>query len=373
MFPNSCLAITSLLALICFVTPQKYQLWLVMGPTRDGKTTLCRVMCKDPNFGKLCHGGTSCTDENEFCSAEWPENSDINDKIAMTFVDGIGFGDTNLTFSDEDILQNTTRDVLELLDSFDETKYGFNGILVVESLSNGRTNLMHTIVALQNAFGKEILKSIIVLGTQYAKSESPFSVGTHGRSEEIRQICQSFSIPFVIFDVFQSDGNKLVPASMEYVKSKMNQIIEFEKDLNFYRMENLEKIQDELYKKACKARDDAEIEYEDKEVKYETNCCCKTHKVPIWSEDCFLVFCDDEIIGYRIVEEEFPCTKWHTIKKPIQKSCEDFYPQVKQEFLDDLKEEIRRKTQNNQYFTNTGSKFGDSNEEKSIPNGKMEL
>lgn len=305
---------------------------LVMGATQVGKSTLlCSLLGGSPEDFPIGGGdGYSVTLTPLFYEGNLAPYT-----APIKVLDTPGLFSTRLETSHE-IIHMVEQSVLRFFDNHEQ----IHGILLVESLASPAQTIQQTLNKLIAAFGDDILKSVIVVGTHQELSK----LTKPGREAAVKKYCDSKEIPFVIYEAVKDFRTKEIVPDRKGLRRLLTMLNSSE--LQMFSSLSLKAKRAEIILRAKKLQAEAQPEIFERTVTVPSFKKVERRKPkrPEKRSDCF-GFCTSREKEYETQKVEYDLvegTVEHTISFEQALPFDYFLQKAKEEFLNTSRRRLQR-------------------------------
>jgi len=138
----------------------RFKILAVLGQSQHGKSSFINLLSHSNSQAVGCNDGRSCT--ADIRSVRFPDCFELfgSQEIELRLFDVPGFGDSELRFTNKQILEGMKVTLAGL-----ESRQ-FDGLFVFQSLAESTINLKGTLERIETMFGEKVYRSAIVIMTK---------------------------------------------------------------------------------------------------------------------------------------------------------------------------------------------------------------
>ena len=168
----------------------RFKILAVLGQSQHGKSSFINLLSRSNSQAVGCNDGRSCT--ANIRSVRFPDCFELfgSQEIELRLFDVPGFGDSELRFTNKQILEGMKVTLAGL-----ESRQ-FDGLFVFQSLAESTINLKGTLERIETMFGEKVYRSAIVIMT---KSDLLNPQVMLKKRATVERICQEKRLPCLIW------------------------------------------------------------------------------------------------------------------------------------------------------------------------------
>ena len=173
-----------------FKGSDRFKIFAVLGQSQHGKSSFINLLSGCTSQAVGCNDGRSCT--VNIHSVRFPDWFELlgSPETELRFFDVPGFGDTELRFTNRQILEGMKVTLAGL-----ESRQ-FDGLFVFQSLAESSINLKGTLERIETMFGERVYRSTVVIMT---KSDLLPPLVMSKKRTTVERVCQEKRLPCLLW------------------------------------------------------------------------------------------------------------------------------------------------------------------------------